>query len=92
MRNRGCRQLWQMFTPHAIMLCYAMLCNALQGAVPELSFLAKPHQPNGHNDQMVLVDPLEGDKSNILLLMGIHGMSSTIGLPMTMTITITTAS
>ena len=43
---------------------YAMLCYALQGAVPELSFLAKPHQPNGHDDQMVLVDPLEGDKSD----------------------------
>ena len=49
-------------------LCYAMLCYAmlymlcLQGAVPELSFLAKPCQPNGHDDQMVLVDPLEGDK------------------------------
>ena len=42
----------------------AMLCNALQGAVPELNFLAKPHQPNEHDDQMVLVDPLEGDKSD----------------------------
>ena len=73
-------------------LCYDMQCYALQGALPKLSFLSKLCQPNGHNDQMVLVDPLEGDKSNILLLMGIHGMSSTIGLPMTMTITITTAS
>ena len=39
-----------------MLLCYAMLCNALKGAVPELSFLAKPYQPNGHDDQM------EGDK------------------------------
>ena len=44
---------------------YAMLFYALQGAVPELSFLAKPCQPNGQYDQMVLVDPLEGDKSDI---------------------------
>ena len=41
---------------------YAMICYALQGAVPELSFLAKPHLPNGHDDQIVLVDPLEEDK------------------------------
>ena len=46
-------------------LChYAMLYNALQGAVSRLSFLAKPHQPNGYDDQMVLVEPLEGDKSD----------------------------
>ena len=45
-------------------LCYTMLCNALQGAVPELSFLAKPWQPNGHDDQMILVDPIKGDKSD----------------------------
>ena len=41
-----------------------MLCYALQAAIPELLFLAKPRQPNGHDDQMVLVDPLEGDKSD----------------------------
>ena len=45
-------------------LCYTMLSCALQGAVPQLSFLAKPHQPNGYNNQMVLVDLLEGDKSD----------------------------
>ena len=48
--------------PHAIMLCYAMLCYALQGAVPELSFIAKPYQPNRHDDKIVLVDPLEGEE------------------------------
>ena len=47
------------------MLCYAILCYALQGAVLELSFLAKLCQPNGHYEQMVLVDPLEGDKLDI---------------------------
>ena len=41
-----------------------MQCYALQEAVPELSFFAKPHQSNGHDKQMVLVDPLEGDKSD----------------------------
>ena len=46
---------------HYAMLCYAMLCK---GAVPALSFLAKPHQPNGHDNQMVLVDSLEGNKSD----------------------------
>ena len=40
------------------------LCYALQGVVTELSFLAKPYQLNGCNDQMVLVDSLEGDKSD----------------------------
>ena len=59
----------------------------LKGAVPELSFLAKPHQPNGHDDQME-VDPFETSWIP-LLLMGIHGMGSTTGLPMTTTITIT---
>ena len=49
---------------HCAMLCYAMLCYALQGAAPELSFLAKPCQPTGHDEQMVLVDPLEVNKSN----------------------------
>ena len=53
-----------------------MLCNALQGAVPELSFLAKPCQPNGHDDQMILVDPLRETSRIPLLLMGIHGMGS----------------
>ena len=42
------------------MLCYAMLCYDLQGAVPELSSSAKPCQPNGHDDQMALANPLEG--------------------------------
>ena len=45
-----------------MLLCYAMLCYALQGAVPKLSFLAKPCQPNGHDDQIILADPLVGDK------------------------------
>ena len=41
-------------------LChYTMLCYALQRAVPELSFLAKPRQFSGHDDQMVLVDKLD---------------------------------
>ena len=45
-------------------LChYAMLCYALQGAVPKLSFLAKTCWPNGNDDQMALVDPLEGYKT-----------------------------
>ena len=39
---------------------YAILCYTLQGAVPALIFLAKHYQPNGHNNQMALVDPLEG--------------------------------
>ena len=47
---------------HLMPLYYAILYNALQGAVPELSFLAKPRQPNGHNNQIVLVDLFEGDK------------------------------
>ena len=39
------------------MLCYAMLwydmiCYVLQEAVPELSFLAKPCQPNGYENQL----------------------------------------
>ena len=49
-------------------LCYAilyyamlyLLCYALQGVVSELSFLAKPCQPNRYEDYMALVDPLEG--------------------------------
>ena len=51
-------------------LGYAMLYNALQGAVLKLSFFAKPHQPNGHDDQMILVDPLEGDKLDIPTIHG----------------------
>ena len=45
-------------------LYYAMLCKALQGAVLKLSFLAEPHQPNRHDNQMILVDDFEGDKSD----------------------------
>ena len=68
-----------------------MLCDALQGAVPELSFFAKPHYPNGYDDQMFLVDPLDETSRIPLLLIGTHGMGSTTGLPMTMTITMTMA-
>ena len=39
---------------------YATLFHNLQRAVLKLSFLAKPCHPNGHDDQMALVDPLEG--------------------------------
>ena len=51
------------------MLCYAilfyvMLCFALQTAVSDLSFLAKPHQANEHDDQIALVDPHEAYKSD----------------------------
>ena len=49
---------------HYAMLCYAMLCYVLQGTVLKLSFLAKPHQPNGYNDQVICVDSLEGDRSD----------------------------
>ena len=45
---------------HLIPLCYAMLYYALQEAVPELSIVAKPRQPNRYNDQIALVDPSEG--------------------------------
>ena len=41
-----------------MLLFYAMLCYALQGAVLELSFLVKPYQPNRYDNQMALVDPL----------------------------------
>ena len=41
-----------------MLLWYAIQCCALKEAVPELSFLAKPHQPNKQDDQMVLVDPI----------------------------------
>ena len=44
---------------HLMLLCCTMLYYALQVAVLALSSLAKPHQPNGHNDQIALVDPLE---------------------------------
>ena len=49
---------------------YAMLCFALQGAVSELSFMAKPCQPNGYDNQMVLIDPFEGDKSDTPTIYG----------------------
>ena len=49
-----------MCTLYTIILCDAMLCYDLQEAVPQLSFLAKLHQPNGHDDHMDLVDPFEG--------------------------------
>ena len=42
--------------------CYAVQYYTLQVAVPELSFLVYPHHPSGHDDDMVMVDPLEGDK------------------------------
>ena len=45
------------------MLCYAMLCFTKEQFL-NIIFLAMPLQPNGHDDQMVLVDPLEGDKSD----------------------------
>ena len=45
---------------HLMPLYYAMLYYNIQGAVFKLSFLAKPCQPNGYNDQMVLVSPLKG--------------------------------
>ena len=41
-----------------------MLCYALQRAVLKLIFLPKSHQTNGYDDQMALVDPLEGFKSD----------------------------
>ena len=44
---------------------YVMLCYALQRALPELSLLAKHCQPNGCNDQIALVYPFEGYKSDI---------------------------
>ena len=53
-----------------------MLCYALQRAAIELTFLAKPCQPNGHDDQMVLVDPLEGDELDTPTMYGhpLHGV------------------
>ena len=44
---------------HLMPLYFAMPCYDSQGSVPELSFLAKPYLPNGHDDQMDLVDPPE---------------------------------
>ena len=41
-----------------------MLCYTLQRAVAELSFLANPHQPNGYDNKIALVDPLKGYKSD----------------------------
>ena len=43
---------------------YAILCYALQEAVPELSFLAKHYNPNGNDNQIALVGPLEGHESD----------------------------
>ena len=72
--------------------CYAMLCYILQGAVPELSFLNKPHQTNGYADQIALVDPWPNGYEWIpLLLMGIQSMGMTMRLPMTLTISNTMA-
>ena len=67
-------------------LYYTMLYYAFQVAVPELSFLAKPHQSNGYGNQMALVDPLEGyelDTPNIYRHLGhspTTGLSVTIAL------------
>ena len=72
-----------------MLLCYAMLCNVLQGAVPELSFLAKPHQPNGHDDQISWLIPLwrqVGYPYYSWASMA-WGCEPTTGLPMTTTTT-----
>ena len=53
-----------MCTPPAIILCYAIL--SLQRVLADFSFLAKPYQPNGYHDQMALISPLVGYKSNTL--------------------------
>ena len=45
-----------------MLLCYAMLCFTT--SIFEPSSLAKPRQPNGHSNQMALVDPLERYKAN----------------------------
>ena len=42
------------------MLYDAMIYYAMQRAVPEFSFLAKPYQPNEHYKYMDLVDPPKG--------------------------------
>ena len=47
----------------------------MQRAVPELSLLAKPHQPIGHNNQMNLADPLEGYELDTYTTVSIYGMS-----------------
>ena len=49
---------------HLMPLCSIILCYALQGAVPELSFLAKPHQPNRHDFQRDLGDSSFGCESD----------------------------
>ena len=36
-----------------------MLCYASQRTVLKLSFLAKPHHPNGYNNWVALINPLE---------------------------------
>ena len=52
------------------MLCYTELCYDLQKVVPDLGFLAKPHQPNGNVDQVALVDTLGGYESDTLTTHG----------------------
>ena len=42
---------------HVKPFCYAILCCDLYGAIPELCFLSRPHQPNEHNNQVTLVNP-----------------------------------
>ena len=49
---------------HLTLLFYTILYYAIQGSVLELSILAKPHQPNGYDNQIALVDPPEGYKSD----------------------------
>ena len=46
----------------------AMLCFARSSFLTQ--FLAKPCQPNRHDDQMARVDPLEGHKSDTLTTHG----------------------
>ena len=41
-------------------LYYTILCYSMQGVVLELSYLVKSHKPNGHNNQMDIVDLPEG--------------------------------
>ena len=78
-------------TPHAIMLCYTMLCFAMfcKGAIPELSFLASLINPMDMMNGWPWFIPSRDNSRIPLLLMGIHYISLTTGLPMTMTITIT---
>ena len=70
---------------------YAILCYSLQGEVYEFIFLAMHHQTNGHNDQITLVDPLRGYESDTPTTQGIYGMGLTIGLPITITKTMSMA-